>query len=472
MAAATRTGDPELELLARRYRIVALMETGNVPVATGEVRAFARLADTLRQPAFRWYARVAEGMLAFLGGDLDAAWDLAARGLADGRAAGSANAEMLAAGGLQAMIRRERNDHDGFLSTILAANADHHEASRGMDFMYPMFLVGYGVDVDTVQDILDRMPRDLSWTADDSLHLMVWSSLGAAAAMVGDTEWGERARGELLPYPDRFVLDGTASVCYGPVAATLGRIAGIRGEAAEAAEWFGRALGALTGIRAPLLRSRIEADLATLEPVPGSAHARSIATSGPAGPDPLGGGPRFGRDGNTWNVCFGGGSIHLRDAKGLRDIAQLLARPGDEVHVLDLVAATEGHTKDRRAANADLGDVLDSRARREYEQRIRDLTERIEDAEEGNDFATAAALDDERAHLLEQLGSALGLTGRPRPQGSDAERARKAVSMRIRDAIARVDRELPPLGAHLRNSIHTGVFCSYRPEQPVGWQLD
>ena len=44
--------------------------------------------------------------------------------------------------------------------------------------------------------------------------------------------------------------------------------------------------------------------------------------------------------------------------------------------------------------------------------------------------------------------------------------------MRIRDTIGRLDRELPALGAHLRNSVHTGVFCSYRPERPVHWDLD
>ena len=456
VAAGVRVGDPELELLARRYRIVVLMETGNVAVAAAEVRAFAHLADTLRQPGLRWYARVAEGMLALLRGDLDAAWDLAERGLADGRAAGSANAQMLAAGSLQGMILRERKDLDGCLSILISANADHHEANRGMDFMYPMFLVGYGVDRETVREILARMPRDLRWTENDGLHLCIWCSLGDAAAFTGEVGWAERAFAELQEYPDRFALDGTASVCYGPVGATLGRIAASLGRPAEAADWFRRALAALASTPAPFLRARIQADLASLAAGPTSLP--------PTVPTPAPSAARFTRDGDAWNVSFVGASVHLRDSKGLQDIARLLARPDREIHVLDLVGAT--------VTNTGLGEPLDARARREYEQRIRDLTEQIEEAEDHNDIAAAAALDDERALLLEQLGSALGLTGRSRPQGSDAERARKAVGMRIRDAIARIDRELPALGVHLRNSIHTGVFCSYRPENPVGWQLD
>jgi len=471
VAAATRAGDPELELLARRYRIVALMETGDVALATGEVRAFARLADALRQPGFRWYARVAEGMLTFLHGDLDGAWALAERALVDGRAAGSANAEMLAAGSLQAMILRERGDEAAFLSTIVAANEHHHEASRGMDFMYPMFLVGYGVQPDVVRDVLARLPRDLSWADNDSLALFVHSTIGDAAALVGDDVWAARAWDQLAPHPDRFVLDGTASVCYGPVAATLGRIAARQGRSDEAADWFRRALGRLAHVNAPLLRRRIEADLAALGPTAvAAAEVAEVAEVAEAAAREEH--PRFGRDGDTWSVCFGGASIHLKDSKGLRDLSVLLTRPDREVHVLDLVAAAEGHLATGRSANADLGDVIDARARREYEQRIRDLTERIEEAEDRNDLAAAVTLDDERAQLLAQLGAALGLSGRSRPQGSDAERARKAVGMRIRDAIARIDREAPALGAHLRSSVHTGVFCSYRPERPVAWRVD
>ena len=152
-------------------------------------------------------------------------------------------------------------------------------------------------------------------------------------------------------------------------------------------------------------------------------------------------------------------------------ISYLLARPDGEVHALDLVAASEGHGRSDRAADGDVGPALDARARGEYEARIRDLTELIEEAEAANDIGRAARLDDERAQLLRELAAALGLSGRARSQSSDAERARKAVTMRIRDAIGRIDRELPALGSHLRNSVRTGIFCSYRPEQPVEWRL-
>jgi hypothetical protein len=55
--------------------------------------------------------------------------------------------------------------------------------------------------------------------------------------------------------------------------------------------------------------------------------------------------------------------------------------------------------------------------------------------------------------------------------GDPAERARSTVTARIRDALRRIERAHPELAHHLRRSVHTGVYCSYRPEDPVDWTL-
>ena len=46
----------------------------------------------------------------------------------------------------------------------------------------------------------------------------------------------------------------------------------------------------------------------------------------------------FRREGDTWWLAFAGSSVRLRDLKGLRYLARLLAEPGREFHVLELVA--------------------------------------------------------------------------------------------------------------------------------------
>jgi len=468
LATAIRIGDPELLLLSRRFRIVALMEAGDLQSATAEIRSYTDVATNLRVPAFRWYAWVAQGMLALLRGNLDEAERLARLAIDDGQRAGSANAMMLAKAALLAAVQRERGDTESFLATLAEGNADLPEAERGFPHIHPLFLIGYGTDVPEAAQLLGQLPDDVSFVDGDALYLLVWTHLGTAAAYVGDQSWAERALAHLEPYADRLVLDGTAAVCLGPVAGTLARLLASVGRHEEADRMYERAMATCRRLGAPLLLARLEAERRHGPPRLASDRAGNH-TQLPHEPEP----PvnRFVREGATWLVSYEGTSTRLRDSKGLRDLAVLLARPRREVHVLDLIAAADGVADGpaRRPSQADLGPNVDAAARSAYERRIRDLTELLEEAEANNDLARAALLDDERDALLRELAGALGLSGRARPQGADSERARKAVSMRIRDAINRLGAEIPTLGRHLANSVHTGTYCSYQPEEPITW---
>lgn len=72
-----------------------------------------------------------------------------------------------------------------------------------------------------------------------------------------------------------------------------------------------------------------------------------------------------------------------------------------------------------------------------------------------------------RFHVRE-LAAAVG--GRPAVLGHrSCERARKAVSNRIRQSAARIAASHPALGLHLRNAVHTGTVCSYTPDRPTPW---
>ena len=44
------------------------------------------------------------------------------------------------------------------------------------------------------------------------------------------------------------------------------------------------------------------------------------------------------------------------------------------------------------------------------------------------------------------------------------------MTSRVRDAIGRIDAELPELGRHLRASVRTGTYCVYAPETPTTWE--
>jgi hypothetical protein len=115
--------------------------------------------------------------------------------------------------------------------------------------------------------------------------------------------------------------------------------------------------------------------------------------------------------------------------------------------------------------------VLDERARREVTARARELQETIDEAEAMNDRGRAELAREELDQLVTALSGALGLGGRSRRLGSAAERARSAVTWRIRNAIRKIATAHPPLGRHLDNAVRTGTYCAYAPERAVDWVL-
>jgi len=178
----------------------------------------------------------------------------------------------------------------------------------------------------------------------------------------------------------------------------------------------------------------------------------------------------FLQEGDLWVLTYDGQTVRLAHRKGFGDLAQLLARPDQEVHVLDLVAAAEGQGRNPRPAG-DAGPLIDERARREYQRRLTDLDDDIADARADADLDRVARVEAERDALIEQLTAAYGLGGRPRKAGDPAERARAAVTVRLREALTRIESAHPALGRHLRGSVRTGAWCIYAPERATSWRL-
>jgi hypothetical protein len=107
------------------------------------------------------------------------------------------------------------------------------------------------------------------------------------------------------------------------------------------------------------------------------------------------------------------------------------------------------------------------RDKTEYKQRIDELRKDIQEAKRFNDSYRAAMANNEMDAIVEQLSAAVGLGGRDRRASSDAERARSAVTKRIKEAINKVRKAIPLLGCHFAARIKTGYFCSYNPTRIV-----
>jgi hypothetical protein len=178
-----------------------------------------------------------------------------------------------------------------------------------------------------------------------------------------------------------------------------------------------------------------------------------------------------------YEKVYRGREIRMRDSKGLRDLHALLARPGTAVAALDLAAAPGARRAGAPAGPdvlhppSDTGEVIDAQARAAYRQRLRELDEAAAEADAAVDIERSARIAAERDALVAALTEAYGLGGRVRRSGSVAERARTAVTARIRDAIRRISEAHPELGRHLARSVRTGTFCVYEPDQPVRWSL-
>jgi tetratricopeptide (TPR) repeat protein len=175
----------------------------------------------------------------------------------------------------------------------------------------------------------------------------------------------------------------------------------------------------------------------------------------------------FRREGDYWSVVFEGRTVRVRDLKGMRYLAQLLAHPGREFHVLDLVAAETG----QQPAVGDAGEILDERAKTAYRHRLAEIEEDIEQARALEDDVREAQADAERDFLLRELAGAVGLGGRNRRAASASERARSGVTRAIRQAIARIGEHHPPLSEHLNGAVRTGTHCAYAPDPgaPAAW---
>ncbi|MES1207505.1 MAG: hypothetical protein ABUS79_16335, partial [Pseudomonadota bacterium] len=317
-------------------------------------------------------------------------------------------------------------------------------------------------------------------------------ALAAIAVRVGERGWAGELYARLQPEAARwyvlmfggFAVEATYARLLGGLAALLGRDAEsdayheaalARAEEAGALPEQARVLAAhgaaLLGRsssderargQAMLARARALAEELGLQDVL-AATARAGDLPAPAGPSSAGG-PESDRagltltcEGETWLVRVGAGTVRLKDSRGLRYVARLVAEPGRELHSLDLAGA---------AAEADAGDageLLDGAAATAYRRRLAELDEEAREAEAWSDGARRARVRSEIEFLSAELARGLGLGGRARRGGSAAERARVAVTRRIREVIRRVAEQSPELGRHLEATLKTGTYCSYRP---------
>jgi hypothetical protein len=437
---AAAVGQVRLELLGRRLRVEALLEAGRFADARDEVAAYEARARLVRDPSYDHFGPLWRATLAAACGDED--------GYRRERAV------------LRDLVANLPADSDG---RVLAAvqelfhcidrAGDPAGARAAFESLVGSLRAGLPAQVAVtdalvraVEGHLDEARAELAeWQADiravpeDAEWLPAMVQLADTAALTGRHALVDWARGRLEPHAAVWAVEGIGAAVRGPAARALAVLARAAGDDAAAERW---------GALAQQLAAR--------------AGVSAWAAEGP----PRDRGARLVKDGDGWVVDFDGVSARVRDSKGMRDIAELLARPGRAIAALDLVAAGSP-----TVAQPGSGPALDATARAQYRRRLAELEEALDDADRTGDVAASARLAAERDMLAAELAGAYGLGGRARQAGSSGERARTAVTTRVKDALRRLDQVHPAAARHLRRAIRTGTFCVYDPDPPLVWQV-
>jgi len=440
--AAAAAGDQEQSAEAILLQAVAMLEMGN-PEALPMLEEFISQAENLRNPRFAYLAATRRVTLALIRGDvaeahraLQQAEDIATEHGEPDHLNVSA-AQLLAVKTFEGR-RSEAVDRARFAYATNKAYSDMIQATEALGFMDQGRVDDARAKLLEVDVLRPQRPfKNYGWLYETAI-------LAEAAATIGEPSMVDTLAEQLEPFHDRCVLVAGAVCFTGSVAHYLGLLARAQGRDDAAAAYFADAIAAHERVGAPAWVAR----------------TKQAMGAGPAGA----GASEMRRAGTTWTLVHDGASASVRDSKGVRDLAILLAAPNREVAAADLIAQGEA-----TASGAD--SVLDDRARREFRARLTELDVDLGEAEATNDLERISRIKDERDALAHELAAAMGLGGRDRKLGDPAERARKAVAARVRDAIEKIAAVHPDLGQHLRASVQTGTFCVYAPPSPTVWRV-
>jgi tetratricopeptide (TPR) repeat protein len=484
-------GERGLLLRARLRLIFALMEVGDIAGADANIDAFESEATATGQPRHMWPIPLLRSMRALEEGrwaDCDAlveeAGELVAR-----------STDPMARYALMfhrwALTMAREGSVVAFEPDLLATVGRWNDPELQSHLMIAIVRAFDG-DAKMAREHLARVPLD-------STPGRIRISLGmltATSVQAGATERAAELYERMLPEDGRWLIGRLSGFFVkGTYGRYLGWLASALGRRNDAERHFAGALTLATAAGAKPERARVLAAYGAMLMTSGDverarpmlAEAKSIAIDLGLGrfaasiPDfgaPVDG-PRstppnapaakshakadarpsltLTPEGDVWLVVLGDKSFRLKDVRGLHYLARLVAEPEREVHALDLAEAGGDETR------GDAGEVLDASARAAYKRRLAELEEDLREAESWNDGARTLRARTEMELLSSELSRAVGLGGRSRRAGSAAERARIAVTRRIKDLFKRAGEVAPELGRYLENTVKTGTYCVYRP---------
>ncbi len=276
---AEASGDLELELMARVFRISTLLDRGDVARYAAEVRSLRRIIDAGRYPQASWYPILYEATLALLHGRMAELEDRVREFAAVGERFGDLNALASVAAYRTLLVWLRGHVSDAVNLGRLSVNSSHAVPAHRCSLA--LWAARAGCRDEALREVRQLFAGGLAAIPRDMLWLPSVTFLAEAIAVVGDREHARACYELLRPYRGRYSTIGYGAVMWGPVDRALGLLATLLGDYDQAETHLRRALAMCDriGARAISVNTRLNwAQLLDARRGPGdAARKRQIA---------------------------------------------------------------------------------------------------------------------------------------------------------------------------------------------------
>ena len=237
---ADRADDPDLKTRAHAYRLMDMMELGDIAGVDRELEVYARLAADSRQPQHLWHVPALRAMRAIMEGRFDDAERLSAEALAGGqRAQEPLSAQFHAI--QMSLIRRHQGRVEEMLPGVREL-AKRYPALRAWRLALANFLVECDRLDEARTEFEHLAARDFEDVPRDAQYVAGVALVSDVCASLGDAERAAKLYEMLLPHDGYTVVAGRAAACQGPVSRFLGRLALTMSRAGDAVRHLERAV--------------------------------------------------------------------------------------------------------------------------------------------------------------------------------------------------------------------------------------
>ena len=245
---AESSGDERLAIAGHRWRMIDLLELGELDAVDIEIDAFARTAESRRRLSDTLYVHIYRAMRLLLAGEFEQAEAEGYEAVRLGNRVqdpNTGNATLLQA----CTLRRERGRLER-LEAPVRAYAERFHSIPGWVCVLAHLLAETDRHEEAREILNGFAAEDFRGLPLDGIWLGAVAYLAETAAVLGDPTHAQALHDLLEPYADRNVAVGWASTCTGSAARHLGLLADLLGRRKQAIAHFETALAMNERMRA------------------------------------------------------------------------------------------------------------------------------------------------------------------------------------------------------------------------------